>query len=133
VFGTEQEAMAHFLELARRKHRKGYRPTGGCGTPDARHRGAYGDGSGHCRCRLCPCCRSGKSPQSQLAAPGHPGPGQQAFGDHLLGRHRFIAIRSPVSPHSWNLILLAGGATGAYALEFQEAFALDTRLHPPTR
>lgn len=27
VFGTEQEAMAHFLDLARRKQRKGYRPT----------------------------------------------------------------------------------------------------------
>ncbi|MBY3122871.1 WGR domain-containing protein [Rhizobium leguminosarum] len=27
VFGTEQEAVAHFLDLARRKHRKGYRPT----------------------------------------------------------------------------------------------------------
>ncbi|MBA5800638.1 WGR domain-containing protein [Rhizobium changzhiense] len=27
VFGTEQEAVVHFLDLARRKHRKGYRPT----------------------------------------------------------------------------------------------------------
>ncbi|NKM22632.1 WGR domain-containing protein, partial [Rhizobium laguerreae] len=27
VFGTEQEAVAHFLDLARRKRRKGYRPT----------------------------------------------------------------------------------------------------------
>ncbi|RXT19589.1 WGR domain-containing protein [Rhizobium leguminosarum] len=30
VFGTEQEAVAHFLDLVRRKHQKGYRPTGGC-------------------------------------------------------------------------------------------------------
>ncbi|TWA46552.1 putative DNA-binding WGR domain protein [Sinorhizobium medicae] len=29
VFGTETEAVAHFLDLARRKHRKGYRPTRG--------------------------------------------------------------------------------------------------------
>lgn len=27
VFGTELEAVAHFLDLARRRHRKGYRPT----------------------------------------------------------------------------------------------------------
>ncbi|NKM58905.1 WGR domain-containing protein [Rhizobium anhuiense] len=27
MFGTEQEAVAHFLDLARRKHRKGYRPS----------------------------------------------------------------------------------------------------------
>jgi predicted DNA-binding WGR domain protein len=27
VFGTEQEAMVHFLDLVRRKRRKGYRPT----------------------------------------------------------------------------------------------------------
>ncbi|WP_313904339.1 WGR domain-containing protein [Rhizobium laguerreae] len=26
MFGTEQEAVAHFLDLARRKRRKGYRP-----------------------------------------------------------------------------------------------------------
>ncbi|MGM5058648.1 WGR domain-containing protein [Rhizobium sp. 814_E9_N1_1] len=30
VFETEREAMAHFLELARRKRRKGYRPNRGC-------------------------------------------------------------------------------------------------------
>ncbi|NKL02779.1 WGR domain-containing protein [Rhizobium leguminosarum bv. viciae] len=27
AFGTEEEAVAHFLDLARRKRRKGYRPT----------------------------------------------------------------------------------------------------------
>ncbi|AXA42932.1 WGR domain family protein (plasmid) [Rhizobium leguminosarum] len=30
VFETEWEAIAHFLELARRKRRKGYRPDRGC-------------------------------------------------------------------------------------------------------
>jgi hypothetical protein len=34
--------------------------------------------------------------------------------------------------HSWNLIFLSGGASGAYVLKLQEPFALDTRLHPPT-
>jgi RES domain-containing protein len=55
-----------------------------------------------------------------------------AFGDDLLRRHRFVAIPSAVSPHSWNLIFLAGAAPGAYSLKFQEGFALDTRLHPST-
>ena len=70
-------------------------------------------------------------PNPNWLRPGIPGAGQQAFGDDLLRRHRFVAIPSAVSPHSWNPIFLAG-ATGAYALKFQEALALDTRLHPPT-
>lgn len=71
-------------------------------------------------------------PNSNWLRPGIPGAGQQSFGKDLLQRHRFVAIPSAVSPHSWNLIFLAGGARGDYALKFQEAFALDTRLHPPT-
>ena len=70
-------------------------------------------------------------PNPNWLRPGIPGAGQQAFGDDLLRRHRFVAIPSAVSPHSWNLIFLAGAAPGAYALKFQESFALDTRLHPP--
>ncbi|WP_117190204.1 WGR domain-containing protein [Rhizobium terrae] len=31
VFASEQEAAAHFLKLARRKHQKGYKPVGNCG------------------------------------------------------------------------------------------------------
>ncbi|MGO8462778.1 RES domain-containing protein, partial [Rhizobium ruizarguesonis] len=58
--------------------------------------------------------------------------GRQAFGDDLIRQHRFVAIPSAASPNSWNLIFLAGGAAGAYALKFQEDFALDTRLHQPT-
>lgn len=70
-------------------------------------------------------------PNPNWLRPGIPGAGQQAFGDELLRRHRFVAIPSAVSTHSWNLIFLAGGPAGAYVLRFQEAFALDTRLHPP--
>ncbi|MGO8491461.1 RES family NAD+ phosphorylase [Rhizobium ruizarguesonis] len=74
----------------------------------------------------------GSVPNPNWLHPGIPSAGQQAFGDDLLRQHRFVAIPSAASPHSWNLIFLAGGAAGAYALKFQEAFALDTRLHPPT-
>ena len=70
-------------------------------------------------------------PNPNWLRPGIPGAGQQAFGDELLRRHRFVAIPSTVSTHSWNLIFLAGGAPRGYTLKFQEAFALDTRLHPP--
>lgn len=61
--------------------------------------------------------------------PGIPSAGQQAFGDALLGKHRFIIVPSAVSRHSWNLIFVAGDA-GAYRLHLQEPFALDTRLNP---
>ncbi|AEH83051.1 hypothetical protein SM11_pD0218 (plasmid) [Sinorhizobium meliloti SM11] len=70
-------------------------------------------------------------PNPNWARPGIPGAGQQAYGDDLLRRHRFVAIPSAVSPHSWNLVFLGGAAPAAYALKFQESFALDTRLHPP--
>lgn len=63
--------------------------------------------------------------------PGIPGAGQQAFGDALLGRHKFIVIPSAVSAHSWNLIFAGAAAAGAYAVRSQEPFALDTRLHSP--
>jgi hypothetical protein len=64
------------------------------------------------------------------AEPGFPGAGQQAFGDDLLRRHRFVAIPSAVSTRSWNLIFDPLKAAGFYSLDFQEPFALDTRLHP---
>jgi RES domain-containing protein len=63
--------------------------------------------------------------------PGIPSAGQQAFGDDLLARYKFILIPSAVSAHSWNLIFVATKAAGGYKLRSQEAFALDTRLHPP--
>ncbi|MBB3354762.1 RES domain-containing protein [Rhizobium sp. BK049] len=71
-------------------------------------------------------------PDPNWLRPGIPGAGQQAFGDDLLRRHRFVAIPSAVSPYSWNLIFLADKAADAYTLKFQEAFGLDTRLHPLT-
>jgi RES domain-containing protein len=70
-------------------------------------------------------------PNPNWARPGIPSAGQQAFGDALLARHKFVLTPSAVSTHSWNLIFVAAAATGAYCLRFQEPFALDTRLHPP--
>jgi RES domain-containing protein len=70
-------------------------------------------------------------PNANWLRPGIPSAGQQAFGDDLLARHKFILIPSAISTHSWNLIFVGTSAAGAYALRMQEAFALDTRLHPP--
>jgi RES domain-containing protein len=70
-------------------------------------------------------------PNANWLVPGTPSAGQQAFGDDLLRRHRFVAIPSAVSKHSWNLIFDPAKVAGFYSLEFQEPFALDTRLHPP--
>lgn len=70
-------------------------------------------------------------PNRNWLRPGIPGAGQQAFGDALLARHKFVLIPSAVSTRSWNLIFVGAAAAGAYALRTQEAFALDTRLHPP--
>jgi RES domain-containing protein len=70
-------------------------------------------------------------PNPNWLQPGIPSAGQQAFGDELLRNHRFVAIPSAVSTHSWNLIFDPLKAAGFYTLDFQEPFALDTRLHPP--
>jgi RES domain-containing protein len=70
-------------------------------------------------------------PNPNWLRPGIPGAGQQAHGNRLLSDHKFIAIPSAVSVHSWNLIFVAGAAAGAYDVRSQEPFALDTRLHPP--
>jgi RES domain-containing protein len=69
-------------------------------------------------------------PNPNWLGPGIPGAGQQAFGNELLARHKFLLIPSTVSTHSWNLVFVATKAAGAYSLRSQEAFALDTRLHP---
>jgi RES domain-containing protein len=71
-------------------------------------------------------------PNPNWLRPGLPSAGQQAFGDDLLQRHKFVVIPSVVSQYSWNLIFEAGIAADAYALKQQEPFALDTRLHPPS-
>jgi RES domain-containing protein len=69
-------------------------------------------------------------PNPNWLRPGIPGRGQQNHGNLLLSRHKFIAIPSAVSVHSWNLLFVATSATGAYDVKLQERFALDTRLHP---
>jgi RES domain-containing protein len=71
-------------------------------------------------------------PNPNWLRPGAPSAGQQTFGADLLRRHRFVAIPSTVSTHSWNLIFDPLKAIGFYSLDFQEPFALDTRLHPPS-
>jgi RES domain-containing protein len=75
--------------------------------------------------------KSDDAPNANWLQPGIPSAGQQAFGDDLLRRHRFVAIPSTVSIHSWNLIFDPLKAAGFYSVESQEPFALDTRLHPP--
>jgi RES domain-containing protein len=69
-------------------------------------------------------------PNPNWLRPGIPSAGQQAFGDALLARHKFVLIPSVVSTHSWNLVFSATAASGAYVLRMQERFALDPRLHP---
>jgi RES domain-containing protein len=70
-------------------------------------------------------------PNPNWLRPGIPGAGQQTYGDQLLSAHKFVAIPSTVSTHSWNLIFVAATAAGAFEVRLQETFALDTRLHPP--
>jgi RES domain-containing protein len=71
-------------------------------------------------------------PNSNWLRPGHISAGQQNFGDQLFNSHKFIVIPSTASTHSWNLIFVGSSATGAYSLRFQEPFALDPRLNPPS-
>ncbi|EHL97781.1 RES domain protein [Acetobacteraceae bacterium AT-5844] len=75
----------------------------------------------------------GDVPNPNWLRPGIPGAGQQAFGDALLARHRFVVIPSAVSTRSWNLIFARPAAPSGYSVLEQETFALDTRLHPPQR
>jgi RES domain-containing protein len=72
-------------------------------------------------------------PNASWLRPCQPSRGQQRFGDALLSAHRFIVIPSAVSTQSWNLIFNPQKAASAYAMLAQDAFALDTRLHPPAR
>lgn len=75
----------------------------------------------------------GAVPKANWLRPGIPSAGQQAFGDDLLAKHRFVVIPSVVSTASWNLIFVGSNASGSYKLRSQDPFALDTRLHPPVR
>jgi RES domain-containing protein len=72
-------------------------------------------------------------PNPNWLRPGIPSAGQQAFGNDLLAKHRFVVIPSVVSTASWNLIFVGTDAGGSYQLRSQDPFALDTRLHPPGR
>lgn len=69
-------------------------------------------------------------PNTNWLTPATPSAGQQTFGDGLLKANRFVAIRSAVSKHSWNLLFIPSQAAGRYAVTLREPFALDTRLHP---
>jgi RES domain-containing protein len=68
-------------------------------------------------------------PNPNWLRPGIPSAGQQAIGDTLLARHKFVLIPSVVSTHSWNIIFDSAKAHGAYTVRMQEVFALDPRLH----
>jgi RES domain-containing protein len=69
-------------------------------------------------------------PNPNWLRPGALGAGQQAFGDGLLKAHAFVLFPSVVSPHSWTVVFRPSMASGLYDSVTQEAFALDTRLHP---
>jgi RES domain-containing protein len=72
-------------------------------------------------------------PNGNWLIPGYPSAGQQAFGDSLLSAHPFVRIPSTVSRHGWNLLFDASISKGKYSTQLQEPFALDPRLHPPSR
>ena len=72
-------------------------------------------------------------PNPNWLIPSTPSGGQQAFGDALLKAHKFVAIPSAVSRDSWNLIFTPAQAAGAYKLKAQQPYALDPRLHPPSK
>ena len=74
---------------------------------------------------------AGELPNPNWLYATRPSAGQQEFGDALLRKYQFLAVPSVVSRHSWNLVFVASRAQGAYQLNGQERFALDTRLHPP--
>jgi RES domain-containing protein len=73
----------------------------------------------------------GDVPNADWLVPTLPGAGQQAFGDALLRKHRFVLIPSAVSRHSWNVLFVHELAKGHYDGIAQERFAFDTRLNPP--
>jgi RES domain-containing protein len=72
-------------------------------------------------------------PNRNWLTPSTPSGGQQAFGDALLKAHKFVAIPSAVSHGSWNLLFTPTQAAGAYMLKSQQPYALDPRLHQPSR
>ena len=75
----------------------------------------------------------GEVPNPNWLRSGFPSAGQQLFGDALLQAHAIVVVPSVLSTHSWNLLFDPERARGAYELQAQEPFALDTRLHRPVR
>lgn len=70
-------------------------------------------------------------PNTNWLRPGAPSAGQQQFGDAILQSGKFMVVPSAVSTHSWNVTFIADLVRGDFRALNQEAFALDTRLHPP--
>ncbi len=73
----------------------------------------------------------GSVPNPNWLSPGTASAGQQAFGNDLVARHKLVLVPSVVSTNSWNLMFDPARASGAVALNNQQNFALDPRLHPP--
>lgn len=69
-------------------------------------------------------------PNAHWLRPGTVSPNQQKFGDALLEQHPLVVVPSAVSPRSWNLLINVATASGRFALQGQEPFALDPRLTP---
>jgi RES domain-containing protein len=65
--------------------------------------------------------------------PSTPTSTQQAFGETLLRRRKFVALPSVVSPMSWNLVFDPVAMSGRYMLDRQQPFTLDPRLVAQTR
>jgi len=70
-------------------------------------------------------------PNPNWLRPGSVGAGQQSFGKELLLKHPFVLVPCVISTHSWNLLINPDLAAGKFKEHSNEAFALDTRLHPP--
>lgn len=70
-------------------------------------------------------------PNPNWLHPGIASAGQQAFGSALLTTNMFVVIPSAVSTRSWNVIFAVPSTKRSYTVRAQDAFALDTRLHPP--
>lgn len=67
-------------------------------------------------------------PNPNWLTPSPPNRNQQAYGDALLAQHRFVALPSVVSRHSWNLIFDGSKMAAGYDDVLQTRLALDPRL-----
>ena len=67
-------------------------------------------------------------PNPNWLVPCPPNSNQQAFGNELTTKHRFVLIPSAVTSQSWNLIFDATQSAADFEDVRQERFALDPRL-----